>query len=71
MFTSYPSGRAFASSFQLVRRAFLQADGLPFGDVLSEEENLATWRAHTLVGNAKNNSIRSIAERPQNERGPA
>ena len=27
-----------ASSFQLLRQAFLQADGLPFSDVLSEEE---------------------------------
>jgi len=37
MSSSYPSGHAFARSFQLLRRAFLQAEGLPFSDVLSEE----------------------------------
>ena len=38
MFSSYPSTRVSTKSFSLVQNAFLQADGLPFGDVLSEEE---------------------------------
>jgi hypothetical protein len=38
MFSSYASGRAFASSFPLLRQAFLQAEGLPFSDVLSEHD---------------------------------
>ena len=36
MFSSYPSNRTFSRSFQLLRQAFLQAEGLPFSEVLSE-----------------------------------
>jgi hypothetical protein len=38
MFSSYSGGHSFASSFQLLRQAFLQAEGLPFSDVLSEDD---------------------------------
>ncbi len=38
MFASYTSGGAFTKSFQLVQNAFLQSPGLPFADVLREEE---------------------------------
>ncbi len=38
MFSSYSSGRPFASGFQMLRQAFLQADGLPFSNVLSEDD---------------------------------
>ncbi len=38
MFSSYPSNRTFARSFQLLRQAFLQAEGLPFSEVLSEDD---------------------------------
>jgi hypothetical protein len=38
MSTSYTSSPDGTKSFSLLRNAFLQADGLPFGDVLSEEE---------------------------------
>jgi hypothetical protein len=38
MFSSYPSTGLSTKSFSLVQNAFLQADGLPFGDVLSEAE---------------------------------
>jgi hypothetical protein len=38
MFSSYPSSRVGTKSFSLVQNAFLQADGLPFHDVLSEAE---------------------------------
>lgn len=38
MFSSYSSGRLLASGFRMVRQAFLQAEGLPFSDVLSEDD---------------------------------
>jgi hypothetical protein len=38
MFSSYATGRAFARSFPLLRQAFLQSEGLPFSDVLSEDD---------------------------------
>jgi hypothetical protein len=38
MFSSYTPGGAFTKSFQLVQNAFLQSEGLPFADVLPEEE---------------------------------
>ena len=38
MFPSYPMTTSKAKSFRLVQDAFLQADGLPFRDVLPEEE---------------------------------
>ncbi len=38
MSSSYTPGGAFTKSFQLLQNAFLQSEGLPFADVLSEEE---------------------------------
>ena len=38
MFSSYTSPRVGTKSFSLVQNAFLQADDLPFRDVLTEEE---------------------------------
>lgn len=38
MFSSYPSTSVGTKSFSLVQDAFLQARGLPFRDILSEEE---------------------------------
>ena len=38
MFRSYRKGSAFARSFQLLRQAFLQSDGLPFNEILSESD---------------------------------
>jgi putative transposase len=38
MFSSYTPGGAFTKSFQLVQNAFLQSPGLPFADVLPEEQ---------------------------------
>ena len=38
MFSSYPSARVATKSFSLVENAFLQTDGLPFAEVLPEEE---------------------------------
>ena len=34
----YQGRRSCGQSFRLILQAFLQADGLPFGDVLSEED---------------------------------
>lgn len=45
MFSSYPSARHSTKSFSLVQNAFLQADGLPFRDVLSEAEIEAAFVA--------------------------
>ena len=45
MFSSYTSPRVGAKSFSLVQNAFLQADGLPFRDVLTEEEIHAAFVA--------------------------
>ena len=45
MFSAYPSGRENAKSFSLVQHAFLQAEGLPFGEVLSEAEIQAAFAA--------------------------
>ena len=38
MFSSYSPRGVFTKSFRLVQNAFLQAEGLPFADVLPEEE---------------------------------
>jgi putative transposase len=38
MFSSYPSSHVGTKSFSLVENAFLQSDGLPFAEVLPEEE---------------------------------
>lgn len=48
MFSSYASGRPFARSFQLLRQAFLQADGLPFSDVLSEDDIQRAFEAEDV-----------------------
>jgi len=45
MFSSYTSARVGTKSFSLVQHAFLQADGLPFRDVLTEEEIHAAFVA--------------------------
>ncbi len=45
MFSSYTSPRVGTKSFSLVQHAFLQADGLPFRDVLTEEEIHAAFVA--------------------------
>ena len=45
MFSSYPGSRTFARSFRLLRQAFLQGEGLPFSDVLKEEEIQAAFDA--------------------------
>jgi putative transposase len=45
MFSSYPWGRHFARSFQFLRQAFLQAEGLPFSDVLTENEIQQAFKA--------------------------
>jgi putative transposase len=45
MFSCYPSARVGAKSFSLVQNAFLQAAGLPFHDVLAEEEIQAAFVA--------------------------
>ena len=45
MFSCYTSPRVGAKSFSLVQHAFLQADGLPFRDVLMEEEIHAAFVA--------------------------
>ena len=49
MFSSYPSNRTFARSFQLLRQAFLQAEGLPFSEVLSEDDMNRHSRRRTPV----------------------
>jgi putative transposase len=41
----YHGCRIFSDSFRLVRQAFLQAEGLPFSDILSEEEVEAAFDA--------------------------
>jgi putative transposase len=38
MFSSYHPGRDLTKSFRLVENAFLQSEGLPFSDVLPQEE---------------------------------
>ena len=38
MFSSYHHDQNFAESFRLAQNAFLQTEGLPFADVLHEEE---------------------------------
>ena len=38
MFSSYSTWGVVTKSFSLVQNAFLQTEGLPFADVLSEEE---------------------------------
>jgi putative transposase len=38
MFSSYTSTKAASRSFSFIENAFLQAEGLPFADVLSKEE---------------------------------
>src|ERR1035437_3049270 len=43
MFSSYTSPRAASNSFSFIASAFLQSDGLPFAEVLSEEEIEATF----------------------------
>jgi putative transposase len=48
MFSSYSSGRPFAGSFPLLRQAFLQADGLPFSDVLSEDDVQQAFEAENV-----------------------
>ena len=45
MFSSYTSPRVGTKSFSLVQNAFLQADDLPFRDVLTEEEIHAAFVA--------------------------
>jgi putative transposase len=45
MFSSYSPQRVSAKSFSLVRNAFLQSEGLPFGEVLSAEEIAAEFAA--------------------------
>jgi putative transposase len=45
MFSSYTSPRLGTKSFSLVQNAFLQADDLPFRDVLTEEEIRAAFVA--------------------------
>ena len=45
MFASYTFSRVGTKSFSLVQHAFLQADGLPFRDVLTEEEMEAAFVA--------------------------
>lgn len=48
MFSSYASGRAFARRFQLLRQAFLQTEGLPFSDVLGEDEIHRAFEAENV-----------------------
>ena len=45
MFSCYTSPRVGAKSFSLVQNAFLQANDLPFRDVLTEEEIHAAFVA--------------------------
>ena len=45
MFSSYTSPGVGTKSFSLVQNAFLQAEGLPFGEVLPEEEIRAAFTA--------------------------
>ena len=45
MFSCYTSPRVGAKSFSLVQNAFLQANNLPFRDVLTEEEIQAAFVA--------------------------
>jgi putative transposase len=45
MFSSYHRGRNFIQSFCLVQNAFLQTAGLPFADVLPEEDIQAAFAA--------------------------
>ena len=45
MFSSYHRGRNFTQSFCLLQNAFLQTAGLPFADVLPEEEIRAAFAA--------------------------
>jgi hypothetical protein len=45
MFSSYNSSRLSTKSFSLVQNGFLQADGLPFRDVLAAEEIQAAFVA--------------------------
>ena len=45
MFSSYSPRGVFTKSFRLVQNAFLQAEGLPFADVLPEEEIRAAFAA--------------------------
>ena len=45
MFPSYAPWSSVTKSFSLVRRTFLQTEGLPFAEVLSEEEIEAAFVA--------------------------
>ncbi len=45
----YQGRRSSGQSFQLIRQAFLQADGLPFGEVLSEHDIQRAFEAEKVA----------------------
>ena len=45
----YQGRRSSGQSFQLIRQAFLQADGLPFGEVLSEDDIQRAFEAEKVA----------------------
>lgn len=49
MFSSYTSPRAASNSFSFLASAFLQSEGLPFAEVLSEEEIEATFAEESVA----------------------
>ena len=61
MFSSYQAAAAVTKSFRLVQNAFLQAEGLPFSDVLSAEEIHAAFAAENACFAAGEQDVYSPA----------
>ena len=60
MFSSYSIPGGSTKGFSLVQNAFLQAEGLPFSDVLPEEEIRAAFAAEVRRAAAAFEHVRSI-----------
>ena len=67
MFSSYTYPRVGSKSFSLVQHAFLQADDLPFRDVLTEEEIHAAFVAEDACFGEDEDDMAEVIENVDEE----